>query len=440
MKIHHPLLLISLFCMAVAGCVPLEQSGSSSSGGGGRGNQLPLVLDDRIYKTGIQSIQLYPNTNEPDASLAPAATSIQGVPLLLKFDELSPDFEQYSVRLVHCNWNWEKSGLSNLQYLNEYNEFRITKHDFSQNTRIPYVHYNFIVPRVKLPGNYVLVVYRNNNPEDLILSRRFVVYNSVIGMNPEKRLPAGPAERRENQQIDLTLQYGTLANVLDPASQFKIVIRQNYRWDNAIMGLKPTGIRQGLQEIEYEPFDKSNQFKGGNEFRFFDLRTVRARGQNVDRVYQDSTGVHAFLVVNKAFTGLAYTSIDDLNGQYVVTNLEYPEPSVTSEYVFVHFFLKTESRLPGPVYVAGEFSDYLAVPPYLMNYDQELGGYMADVLLKQGWYNYIYLLKDAANPYLLEGSFAETENFYEIIVYFRPAGEIYDEIVGYSAFTRGSSR
>lgn len=437
MKILHPLLLMLILCLAIAGCVPLEQSGGGSAG---TASQIPLVLADRVYKADIQTIQLYPDTNEPDASLAPAAIPLQGPPLLLKFDELSPNFEQYNVRLIHCTWNWEQSGLSTLQYLNDYNEFRITKHDFSQNTLIPYVHYNFIVPRVKLPGNYVLAVYKNGDPNDLILSRRFIVYNPKIQIETQERLPAGPAERRENQQIDFTLHYGTLANVLDPASQFKVVIKKNQRWDNAKMGMKPTGIRQGLNEIEYEPFDKSNQFKGGSEYRFFDLRMVQARGQNVDRVYRDSTGVHAFLVVNRPFTGLAYNAIDDLNGQYVVTNVEYPEPSVSSQYVYVHFFLKTESRLPNPVYVAGEFSDYLPVPPYLMQYDQELGGYLTTVLLKQGWYNYLFLLKDPASPYLLEGSFAETENLYEIIVYFRPAGEIYDEIVGYSAFTKGLIR
>lgn len=441
MKNYHFLILLSIFSFSA--CVPLDQttgSGGGNSNNGSGSYPVPLVLANRVYKPGIQSVQIYPFTNESGASLAPAAVSLQGPPLILKFDELKPDFEQYNVRLVHCTWNWEQSALSTLQYLNSYNEFPVTGYDFSQNTIIPYVHYNFTVPRVKIPGNYVLVVYRNNSPDDIVLSRRFIVYNPRTRINIEQKLPAGPAERRENQQIDFTLNYGGLGNVIDPASQFKIVIKQNQRWDNAMAGLKPTGIREGLQEIEYEPFDKTNQFKGGNEYRFFDLRMVQARGQNVDRVYRDSTGYQAFLVVNKPFTGLAYTSIDDLNGQYVITSMEYPEPATSAEYVNVHFFLKTESRLPHPVYIGGELSSYLPVPPYLMSYDPELGGYLTDLLLKQGWYNYMFLLQGAPNPYLLEGSFAETENLYEIIVYFRPAGEIYDEIVGYAAFKKGNQR
>lgn len=423
------------FLFFTMSCVPLEPTGSSS---GASSIQSPLVLADRVYKPTIHSVQFYPNTKEPNASIAPAVTSIKQVtPLLLTFDELLPDFQQYSVRLIHCNWKWEESGISSLQYLNGYNDFPITEYDFSQNTRIPYVHYSFVVPRVKLAGNYVLVVFQNNDPSDIILSRRFMVYDTEARINYAQTLPAGPAERRENQQINLTLQYGAVPNVLDPGSQIKVVIRQNQRWDNAIFGLKPTGIREGLQEMEYQPFDLSNQFKGGSEFRFFDLRMVQARGQNVDKVVRDSKGVDAFLVVNKPFTGLAYNSIQDLNGQFILTNVEFPEPSISSEYVDVHFFLKTETPLADPVYVAGAFSNYLAIPPYLMRYDQEAGGYMTDILLKQGWYNYLFLLKNPEKPYAIEGSFAETENFYDIIVYLKPPGEIYDKIIGYTAFSTG---
>lgn len=434
-RLNHIFCLLLFF--GTIGCVPLDTTTST----GGSASRAQLVLADRVYKNTIHAVQLYPNIKDPNASIAPAVTTLrQPNSLLLTFDELKPDYESYSVKLIHCDWKWQQSGISSLQYLFEYNEYPITEYDFSQNTRIPYVHYSFVVPRVKIAGNYVLVVYRSNNPSDIVLSRRFMVYDAQVRVNHEQRLPAGPAERRENQKIDFTLQYGAMGNVLDPINQFKIVIRQNQRWDNAIMGLKPTSVREGLQELEYQPFDLSNQFKGGSEFRFFDLRMVQARGQNVGEVVRDSTGINAFLVVNKPFIGQAYSSIDDLNGQFILTNVEWPNPSITSEYVDVHFFLKTEGVLPDPVYVAGAFSNYLPIPPYLMRYDQEAGGYMTDILLKQGWYNYLFLLKDAQNPYQLEGTYSETENFYEIIVYFRRAGEIYDEIVGYTAFNTNLRR
>lgn len=435
MKRLFALFPVLIFNIIIFGCVPLDQ-GSTTGSTYSSGPKQALVLANRVYKPSIHTVQLYPRTGQELAPLNPSIISTQqDVPLTLSFDDLRPDYEQYQVKLIHCNWNWEESRLSNIQYLYDYNEFPITDYEFSQNSRIPYVHYRFKVPRVKLSGNYVLVVYRNNDPSDLVLSRRFVIYTSQARINPSPQLPSGSVERRENQQINFTLNFNSVPNVLDPANQIKIVIRKNQRWDNAIMGLKPTSIRAGLFEMEYKNFDQTNQFKGGNEYRFFDLRTVQARGQNVSRVTRDSVGFEAFLVPNKIRSGNTYGQIQDINGQYIIANAEYPEPSISAEYVDVHFFLAAESPLPEPVYVAGEFSSYLPVPPYLMRYDPEAKGYLADILLKQGWYNYLFLLKSERNPYALEGSYAETENQYEIIVYYRPAGEIYDAAIGYTSFS-----
>ena len=428
-------LSVLIFFFTLDGCVPLDQGGSSGSSYNS-GPRQDLLLINMVYKPTIHTVQLYPRTGQELASLNPAVISTQqDIPLTLTFDDLRPDYEQYKVKLIHCNWNWEESRLSNIQYLYDYNEFPITEYEFSQNSRTPFVHYRFRVPRVKVTGNYVLVVYRNNDPSDLVLSRRFVVYNNQARVGASPQLPTGTVERRENQQINFTLNFNSIPNVLDPANQFKIVIRQNQRWDNAIMGLKPTSIRAGLFEMEYKNFDLSNQFKGGNEFRFFDLRTVQARGQNVGRVTRDSVGFDAFLVPNKIRAGTAYTQIQDFNGQYIIANAEYPDPAVSSEYANVHFFLAADTPFPEPVYVAGEFSSYLPIPPYLMRYDAQAKGYLADILLKQGWYNYLFLLKSEKATYALEGSYAETENFYEIIVYYRPAGEIFDAAVGYVSFS-----
>lgn len=421
------------FCLllAASGCVPLETTTGSAGSGG------PLELEDKNYLPSIQSAQVYPATGSTTASLEPAAISIrQNTPLVLTFDELRPDFTQYQARIIHCDWNWDLSRLSTLQYLYDFNEFPVTEYEFSENTRLPYVHYRFKVPRVKIPGNYVVAVYRNNNPNDVVLTRRFIVYDTQTIIDQAISLPGGPVARRENQQINFTLQYGSIANVVDASSQIKVVIRQNQRWDNAIFGLRPTGVREGLQQLEYQLFDQSNQFKGGNEFRFFDLRMVQARGQNVGSVQRDSTGIHAFLVPNEPRGMRAYSQIKDLNGQYHLTNVEYPEPSVTSEYVYTHFFLETEAPLSSPVYVAGAFTNYQPTEPYLMRHDAEAGGYLLDLTLKQGWYNYLFLLKNEKEEmYKLEGSFSETENLYEIIIYYRPMGELYDTIIGYSEFS-----
>jgi hypothetical protein len=435
-----PLLLLVLPILFFS-CGPVPSGGGG--GGSSSGPLARLLPQDMQYDARIHSVQLFPDDGSPNSQMLPAVTPLnsQGQ-LVLRFDDLRPEREDYAVRIVHCDYNWEVSRLSTLEYLNEYNEFPLTDFSFSYNTQRQYVHYQFNVPRVKLSGNYLLVVYRNRNPNDVVLSRRFMVYENQTPL--QANLVAAPGgERLRRQQIDLNVLYRNLPGIIDPTTQVKVVIRQNQRWDNAVINLRPTGDRTASQSLEYQLFDLSNAFLGGNEYRWFDLRTVRALGQNVARIRLDTVrkSMDAFLQPDKSRGRLAYAQRQDLNGHYVVVNLDFPEdPTISSEYADVHFFLKTDGPLAWPVYVAGAFSNYQKGAPYQMQYDASLGGYRTDVLLKQGWYNYIYLADNKENALTLEGSFSETENFYEIFVYYRPNTRPTDLLVGYSQLSTSTRR
>jgi len=58
------------------------------------------------------------------------------------------------------------------------------------------------------------------------------------------------------------------------------------------------------------------------------------------------------------------------------------------------------------------------------------------MFLKQGSYNYQYLYRPSSGgaPTLLrtEGSYWQTENEYQIYVYYRPVGGRYDQLIGFS--------
>ena len=67
-----------------------------------------------------------------------------------------------------------------------------------------------------------------------------------------------------------------------------------------------------------------------------------------------------------------------------------------------------------------------------MQYDSAKDEYSARILMKQGWYDYQYLVQSPnVAPYMLEGSHFQTENFYEILVYYRPFQPQADLLIGY---------
>ena len=113
-------------------------------------------LEDRVYKEHIQSVRLFPAGLAFDASIdAPVVPLRSEKPLVLVFDDLAFDPELYRAKLIHCDADWQKSQLKDNDFSPTFNEFNIQDYEYSVNTRIPYIHYRFEVPRVTKSGNYV---------------------------------------------------------------------------------------------------------------------------------------------------------------------------------------------------------------------------------------------------------------------------------------------
>jgi len=427
---------ISLFratpwmCLAlILGCVPLDQASTGVSTSSSYPKK--LLLDNHIYEENIKTVRLYPVQDSYDEAIQPAVISIQSTRnLVLEFDQLFGDFQSYYARLVHCDSNWEKSQLNNNDFLSEFNEFPITDYQYSFGTRTPYVHYQWLVPRVKRTGNYIIKVFRQGNEADLILTRRFMVYDNRVQIDAIVGLSDGIIERDFNQQLNFSVRYTDL-EVRNPLEELKVVIRQNKRWDNALADLPPTMLKEDLKTLEYRYFNLENNFMGGNEFRFFDLRSINILGQNVASIDRKENRVDAFILKNELNVHRGQGTFQDINGEYVIDNLESDPPTITSDYVFVHFFLESAPRSES-IFIIGALSDWKFKDENLMTYDNELNGYTNTMLLKQGWYNYIYYMPESENPYYYEGSYFQTENLYEIFVYYRPIGALADQLVGYS--------
>ena len=410
------------------GCVPLDQATTTVSSG----SNIPkkLVLDDQIYEESIKTVRLYPMQDVYDEVIQPAIIPIQSNRgLVLEFDQLYGDFQSYYARLIHCDGNWEKSKLNNTDFLIPFNEFPITDYQYSFGTRMPYVHYSWEVPHVKRTGNYVIKVYRQGNEADLILTRRFMVYDNRIQINAVVGMSDGIIERDFNQQLNFSIRYTEL-NIQNPLEEINVVIRQNKRWDNALYNLPPTTLKPDIKTIEYRYFNLENNFQGGNEFRHFDLRSVNILGQNVASIDRKENRVDAFILKDELNIHRQST-FEDIDGEYVIDNLETDPPEITSEYVFVHFFLESPP-LSESIFILGALSDWKCDDNNLMTYDTQLNGYTKTMLLKQGWYNYLYYMPDSEDPYHFEGSYFETENLYEILVYYRPVGAFADQLIGYT--------
>ncbi len=426
MSLRHSFLLILLSALVSA---TLETSGRTAD------KELQSI--DRVYESNIKSVLLYPNTNNMKDVLQPPVIPLnENRSLLLCFDEMGDRTDNYLVKILNCNSDWTISNLNAIMYLNDYNEFQIMDRQSSFNTRIPYIHYRFVVPRTKISGNFLIMVYRDGDDTDLILTRRFMVYENNVTITPQIRFPISNNERNTGQQVDFNLYYNN--SIQNPMERLSVVLRQNNNWSNAIYNLKPAFMRDEIRTYEYSFFNNENVFKGGNEFRFFDVRSLRSNGMNVSKIIQTDTNNDVLLSYDQTRRSNAYSTSFDINGFYVPENYETKGYEIEPDYANVIFTLDIKpEEVPGRIFVFGALTDWALNAEYEMKWDDEYKVYTCTALLKQGYYNYSYSFlpkgKNIADNTYLEGSFSQTQNVYDIIIYYKAPGGLSDRIVGYKS-------
>lgn len=426
MKTHLDKLYFLLVWLFFVSCVPLEQTTNSST------SYAVLDLADKSYDTNIRMMRLFPSMGREEDRLQPPIVHIeQSSPLVLEFDEILSDFRQYYAYIVHCNFNWERSALTDMEFLTEYNSFPINDFQYSQSTVIPYTQYRLELPRVKKSGNYVVVVHRGTNKADVVLSRRFMVFEGTADIKADIGISSNVQVREQNHQVEFVVNYGSITTS-NPYVDFKVMLRQNHRWDNAITDLKPTLVREDQTFLEYRNFTLQNNFKALREFRFFDSRSLSFNGRNVAQIEKNDREIRVFLARDRPRFSEPYARFQDLNGNYFVGSVEPNTSNLQTEYVKVMFFLEADALEKGDVYVAGGFNDWSRTPESRMTFDEPSGLYTTSLLLKQGYYNYMYVVDGAdLDPYMFEGYNFQAENLYEIFVYFRAPGAFNDRLVGY---------
>lgn len=391
-----------------------------------------FTTEDATYDKNIKTVILSP----AGATLSPPIIPLGQGSLLLQFDELGIEFKNYYAKIYNCDADWTISSLNAIQYLDEYNEFFINDRMISVGTRIPYIHYKIFLPRVKISGNYIVKVYKDYNEDDFIISRRFSVYENAAAIFPDVKFSMDPSARNTHQQVDFNIDYSQI-DAINPMQSIKIYLRQNHRWDKSITNLRPVTVNEQIRRLEYFYFNRENNFKGGNEFRVIDIKSSNFSGYNIERTKRDTNRSEAFVYTEKSRATEAYTQplIADFDGKYIVSNYETGDSENYADYMYVTFSLETSGPANGKVYVMGGMTDWKLDKTFEMSYNSQTKKYTCQVLLKQGVYNYEYVLANPAtkefNETYFEGSHSATQNNYDILVYHRPFGGRSDLLIGY---------
>ncbi|MFT7590698.1 MAG: hypothetical protein ACI9UJ_000609 [bacterium] len=400
-----------------------------------------LKYENYIYDTLVETVLLSSNTAayNPISVMNLGATNA----MRLKFDRLEATNEFYQYTFVHCDANWEPSNLQKTEYLEGNTMGSIEEYTFSTNTFQQYVQYTLDFPNRDMEltksGNYLLIVYRNFDEENLVLTRRFMVFESQTSITGTVKPATNPSDRFYKQEVDFEIDYKDYL-IQNPFLDVNAVILQNNSWNNAIYNLKPQFVNNNILQFNYE---NENLFNGVTEFRFFDIRSLRNYSQNVAKKFTDSL-VNVVLKVGELQSSKTYINWIDYNGRRVIQNTDGLDVTENGDYTLVHFSLESPNKLAaGDVYIYGELSDWRLNEKYKMTYIPERNVYYLATKLKQSYYNYHYVVPGANNTIeyaYTEGNHSETENDYMILLYHKDAFYGYDRLIGKSIMNSITSR
>jgi hypothetical protein len=270
---------------------------------------------------------------------------------------LNPAVQNFRVKIFHCNADWQPSTLNEIEYLSEYNDIPIYDYYNSFATKIQYNHFSLVLPKVRVSGNFIVMVYKNRNEKDIVLSRRFQVYDSRVSVGGKIVFSNVPDKRRTHQQVNFAINYSGY-EILDPKNDLKIIIRQNFRDNKTIKNLQPFMIDNFNRKLDYQFFDGENSIEGINEFRLFDIRSSQQKLVGISHIsYGDRENVFE-LFTDKPQNGLAYVDTKDFDGMFVIDNYETNRGATDADYVRVSFQLKTDSLINKKVYILGAYNDW----------------------------------------------------------------------------------
>ena len=351
--------------------------------------------------------------------------------LVLEFDVLNNLEEDFYYVIEHFDSDWNPSQLMKTEYLAGMDNLRIVDYVNSFNTYQIYSHYRLQIPNqqtsLRVSGNYIIKIF--DDYDDLVFSRKFMVVEPMANVRLQIRRSRNVVLINETQSVDFKVT-PTTSNFNNPLETIKTTVLQNNNLKTAIHGLKPQYIMGN--ELVYR-YTNASLFWGGNEYLFFENKDIRATNLGIQYIdLQDL--YHSYLYTNIERSRKKYTFNPDINGGFKVTVLDRDDPRIEADYTYVHFSLSATEFLNAAVYVYGGFNNFSTTKENEMVFNPNKGVYEATLLMKQGFYNYKYVVIDKENTLqegAISGNFDETENNYKVLVYYRDLGARYDKLIGF---------
>lgn len=350
-----------------------------------------------------------------------------------QFDDLYGTEANYFYSITHCDYDWKPSQLVKNEYLNGFDDQRIQDYSNSLTTLQLYSHYKLAFPnrftQFRVSGNYVIKIL--NDDKEVVFSRKFILYEELVSVPMQVKRPRNLSVINQKHNIEFSIKSSTI-NFQSPLQNVKVMLLQNGKFSNAITNIKPQYTIGN--DLIYR-YDSETQFWAGNEFLFFENKDIRAANNNIARIDTNGGIYNSHLYPSQARANNPYTFFPDINGNFIVKNINALRNEIEADYAWVFFTLSAPSYFgKKSIYVNGMFNNFAINDETKMEYNAEKGIYEKALMIKQGFTNFQYVISDANGNIdeenAVDGNFHQTENNYFALVYYRENNQRFDRIIG----------
>ncbi|MEP6927593.1 MAG: DUF5103 domain-containing protein [Ginsengibacter sp.] len=398
---------------------------------------------DSIYVNSIRTVRLYNYGNQLSFPVINLNSNDQ---VELHFDDMDADVKYYYYTYQLCDNDWTPVNLSQFDYIKGFTQLRISNYRYSSIALTRYTHYQAVIPdRSSYPtrsGNYLIKVYLNGDTAQLAFTKRLMVVDNKASIIARVTQPFTPQFFRTHQKIQFTVDVKGL-DAFNAGQQLKVVLLQNYRWDNSLKNILPTFIRGTTLEYNSESI---GIFPGGKEWRWLELTDFHLQSDRVLTADYNKKSTEVFLRPDGPREGQRYIYYKDYNGMYIISAIRGLNPFWEGDYATVHFSFAPPNGIAYPnknIYLFGQLTNYNYADSLKMNFNSEKGVYETHLFMKQGYYDYTYIAVDKSNSDIrseMDGNNYDSENLYTILIYYKPFGGRADELIGVATFDSRSDK
>lgn len=252
-----------------------------------------------------------------------------------QFDDLFGNEANYYYEISHCDYNWNPSQLVKSEYIQGFDNQLIVDYENSFNALQLYSHYRLSFPNkqtsFRVTGNYMLKIL--NEDREVVFSRKFILYEDIASVPLQIKRSRDIKTINFMHNLDFSIKSSNLT-FINPLQNVKVMLVQNGQLNNTITNVKP---QYTLGNDLIYKYDKETQFWGGNEFLYFENKDIRGNANNVNYV-ESKELYHSHLYINPARANQIYTFHPDINGNFVVNNLNSQNNEIEADYAWVFLF------------------------------------------------------------------------------------------------------